>query len=76
TTNGQRLGLQISSRGQTVSLALNGQLPPGQVLFQLPSFVADIAATSAGTVDQATGTVTLSPGTRSVTVQLGGAPTP
>jgi len=76
TTNGQRLGLHISFRGQTVSLTLNGQLPAGQVLFQLPSFVADIATTSAGTVDQATGTVMLSPGTRSVTVQLGAPPAP
>ncbi len=76
TTDGRRLGLRISSRGRSVSLALNGRLPPGQVLFQLPSFVGDIAATSAGTVDQATGTVTLAPGTRSVTVELGAAPAP
>ena len=63
-----------------VSLALNCYnitvQSATQVLFQLPSFVADIAATSAGTVDQATGTVTLPPGTRSVTVQLGGPPAP
>jgi hypothetical protein len=73
TIDGGRLGLRISSRGRSVSLALSGRLPPGQVLFELPSFVADIAATSAGTVDQATGTVTLAPGTRSVTVALGGS---
>jgi hypothetical protein len=40
------------------------------VLFQLPAFVNNIASASAGTVDQQTGTVTLSPSVRSVTVQL------
>jgi hypothetical protein len=44
------------------------------VLFQLPQFIDNIATTSAGRIDQSTGTVTLSPATRSVTVQLRGAP--
>jgi hypothetical protein len=40
------------------------------VLFQLPAFVGNIARASAGTVDNKTGTVTLAPAVRSVTVQL------
>ena len=61
TTNGRRAGLVIAASGTTVTLRLGGARPAGPVLFQLPSFVSNIAATSAGTVDQATGTVTLSP---------------
>ncbi len=76
TTDGKRLSLRISSSGQSVSLTLSGQLPSGQVLFELPSFINDIAATSSGTIAQDTGTVTLAPSTRSVTVQLRGAPVP
>ena len=40
------------------------------MLFQLPAFVNNIAHASAGTVDEATGTVTLAATTGSVTVQL------
>jgi hypothetical protein len=76
TTGGRRLDLTISSSSaqHSVSLVLGGQLPSGQVLFQLPSFVDDIASTSTGTVDQATGTVALAPGVSSVTVRLRRAP--
>ena len=70
TTDGRRLSLWISSSGRSVSLTLSGQPPSGPVLFQLPSFVDNIATTSAGQVDQGTGTVTLSPDTKSVTVKL------
>jgi hypothetical protein len=76
TTDGKRLGLTISSRGQSVSLTLSGQQPSGQVLFELPSFTNDIAATSSGSITEDTGTVTLAPRTRSVTVQLREAPVP
>jgi hypothetical protein len=74
TTDGRRLNLTISSSGRSVSLSLSGQPPSGPVLFQLPKFIDDIATTSAGRVDERTGTVTLSPATRNVTVQLGAAP--
>jgi hypothetical protein len=73
TTNGGRLSLAISSRGTSVSLVLTGRSPSGPVLFQVPSFTDNIAATSSGSVDEATGTVTLAPGTRRVTVELRGA---
>jgi hypothetical protein len=76
TTKGRRLSVRITSHAQSVTLALSGSLPSGPVLFQLPSFVDNIAGTSSGTVDQKTGTVTLAPSVRSVTVQLRGAPGP
>ncbi len=74
TTDGKRLSLKISSRGPRVSLTLSGQSPPGEVLFELPSFTNDIAASSSGVINSATGTVTLAPRTRSVTVRLSRAP--
>jgi hypothetical protein len=74
TTDGRRLSLQISSGDRSVSLTLDGALPTGRVLFQLPSFVDNIAATSSGRIDQRTGTVTLSPLTRRVDVHLTAAP--
>ena len=61
TTAGRRAGVRITSTGRSVSLTLSGAAPTAPVLFQLPSFVGNIATTSAGTVDQATGTVTLAP---------------
>ena len=70
STDGRRLNLRISSSGRSVTLSLSGQPPSGPVLFQLPSFVDNIASTSAGRVDQGTGTVTLSPDTKGVTVRL------
>jgi len=70
TVDGQRLNLRITSTGTSVSLAVSGRRPSGQVAFELPSFVNNIAATSSGAVDQSTGTVTLAPATSSVTVQL------
>jgi hypothetical protein len=70
TAGGRHTGLTIRTSGSTVTLTLSGGLPPGPVLFQLPAFAGNIAHASAGTVDGKTGTVTLSPATRSVTVQL------
>ena len=70
TTAGHHLGLTIQGHGSSVTLSLTGQPPAGPVLFQLPAFVNNIASASAGTVDQQTGTVTLSPAVSSVTVQL------
>jgi hypothetical protein len=70
TTDGRRLGLRISSEGRSVSLTLSGQTPSGPVLFQLPQFIDNVRTTSTGRIDQRTGTVTLAPGTRSVTVEL------
>jgi hypothetical protein len=70
TTDGHHLGLTIRGAGRTITLTLTGQAPAGPVLFQLPAFVHNIAHASAGTVNESTGTVTLSPSARSVSVQL------
>jgi hypothetical protein len=70
TLNAKHAGLVIRSNGSSVTLTLSGQRPGGPVLFQLPAFVGNIASTSAGTVSEPTGTVTLAPAVRTVTVQL------
>jgi hypothetical protein len=67
---GHRLGLRISTQGRRVTLRLTGAQPGGPVLFQLPAFVGNIAGSTAGAIDPATGTVTLSASTRAVTVTL------
>ena len=74
TTAGHRVTITLSSVGRSVSLSLRGTLPGGPVQLQLPSFVHNIANTSTGTVDRATGTVTLAPTVRHVTVDLERAP--
>ena len=74
TTDGKRLGVTVSSRGTSVSLSLTGSNPPGQVLFELPAFVDNLASVSTGSMDAQSGTVTLSSRTRRVTVELDHAP--
>jgi hypothetical protein len=70
TTDGQRLGFTLSTHGASVTLSLDGDAPSGPVLFELPAFVHNIASTTAGTVDDETGTVTLLPSVTTVTVHL------
>ena len=70
TTGGRRLNLRIAPGYRSVTLTLSGALPSGRVLFQLPSFTGNIASTSSGRIDERSGTVAISPGTRSVTVHL------
>ncbi|MGO9856373.1 MAG: hypothetical protein ACLPYY_15170 [Acidimicrobiales bacterium] len=74
TTDGRRVAITITPNGSTVSLTLRGPAPAGPVLFQLPSFVGNVASTSSGTVDEAGGTVTLPPTVRHVRVTLRQAP--
>ena len=74
TTEGRRISLTISPAGRSVSLTLRGTTMPGPILFQLPSFIRNIATTTVGTVDQASGTVTLPPTVRHLTVTLRHAP--
>ena len=69
TSGGRRLGLTIVTSGRHVTLSLHGT-PAGPVLFELPSFVHNVAATTSGTVVQSTGTVTIQPTVHSVTVTL------
>jgi hypothetical protein len=68
TTNGKRIAVKLSTRDHAVTLTLTGST--STVLFQLPMFVNNIASSSAGTVDQPTGTVRLSAHEQTVTVQL------
>jgi hypothetical protein len=67
---GRHLEVRVSTRGRQVELSLTGARPAGPVLFQLPAFVGNLAGASAGAIDPATGTVTLSATARSVTVTL------
>jgi hypothetical protein len=74
TTDGRRIGVTITSRGNRVTLRVTGT-PSGPVAFELPAFVGNIAAASAGTIDEGAGVVTVPASTRSVTVVLTNAPT-
>ena len=74
TTGNRRLSLRITTTGRTVSLTLRGPEPSGQILFQLPSFVGNIAGGSTGSIDERTGTVALRPGVDRVVVHLRRAP--
>jgi hypothetical protein len=56
-----------------VTLQVHGTAS-GAVLFELPSFVGNVASASAGTVNRAAGTVTLPRGVGHVTVTLKSAP--
>ncbi len=49
---------------------MTGHRPAGPILFQLPGFQGNLAHSSAGAIDSASGTVTLSAATRSVTVTM------
>ena len=70
-TGGHHLGMTVTTGGsQTVTLRLTGNTPAGPILFQLPAFVNNIARSSAGAINRATGTVTLSTSTRTVTVTM------
>jgi hypothetical protein len=73
TTDGGRIGVTITTRGNAVTLQLTGR-PSGPVIFELPAFVNDIAWASAGTIDNGAGAVTIDAHTRSVTVTLAHAP--
>jgi hypothetical protein len=73
TTDGRRVGLTITSAGAAVTLTLHGRAP-GPVLFQIPSFVRNIASTSTGHFDEAGGSVTVPPGTHRVTVEMRTSP--
>jgi hypothetical protein len=66
----ERIAIEIVTHGRAVQLRISGGTPSGSILFQLPAFVGNIAASSAGRVDEASGTVTLPATARRVTVVL------
>ena len=70
TVDGHRLGFTLSIHDRAVSLTLTGDNPFGQVLFQLPAFVRNLEHSGLGTFDDRTGTVTLPPNARRITVKL------
>ncbi len=67
---GGHLRMTVTTSGRQVTLRLTGHRPAGRILFQLPAFVNNIAGSTAGATDLATGTVTLSASTRTVTVTM------
>jgi hypothetical protein len=73
TTDGHRIGAAISEKGDAVTLKVTGPVS-GPVVFELPAFVNNIASASAGSVDNAAGSVTLPASAKSVTVRLAHAP--
>jgi hypothetical protein len=70
SVDGHRLGITISIHGQAVSLTLTGDKPTGKVLFQLPAFVRNLDGAGRGIFNDRTGTVTLAPNARHITVKL------
>ena len=70
TTAGRRVSIAIACSGSSVTLTLHGAVPQGSFQFGLPSFIRNVASTTKGTVDQATGTVSVSAPVRHVTVTL------
>lgn len=74
TVDGRRSGLSIRTVGRHVTLTVSGDRPGGQLLFELPAFIGNIAGTTVGTYDAKTGVVTLPASTRRVTVTLRTAP--
>lgn len=71
-SGGHHLGMTVTTGdSQTVTLTLTGGTPAGPILFQLPAFVNNsIARSTAGAINRATGTVTQSTSTRTVTVTM------
>ena len=69
-TTGGRLGFSATTAGRSVTFTLTGTAGSGPVLLQLPAFAGNIASASAGTVDRASGTVTIPAATRTVTVTM------
>ena len=70
TTNGTRIGFDLSTKGLAVTWRTTGDPTTGPVLLQLSAFVHNIRHVSAGTVDERTGTVIVPPTTPSVVVAL------
>ena len=73
TTGGRRISLTITSAGPAITLTLHGTTP-GPVLFEIPSFIRNIASTSTGHVDETGGSVTVPAGIDRVTVTMRTSP--
>jgi hypothetical protein len=70
-SNNKRIGIKVEGMsGNQVKLSLTGDMPDGKVVFNLPIFIENIRTSSAGEVDNDSGTVTLDSTTTSVTVEF------
>jgi hypothetical protein len=70
TTYGARLSLTITVKHQTVTLKVTNGRAAGDIVFELPVFVDNIASASKGTVNEAAGTVRVPASATSVMVRL------
>jgi hypothetical protein len=69
----KRLEIKVEGLpGNQVRLTLHGDLPEGPVILDLPIFIKNIKSSTVGIIDNELGTVTLNPGTTSVSVTLSG----
>jgi hypothetical protein len=66
----KRMGIKIEGLANAVRLTISGNAPAGDILFNLPIFKNNISSATAGTIDNATGTVILTNTTATVTVNL------
>jgi hypothetical protein len=73
TTAGRRVAVKITASQTSVTLAVRGPLT-GPVLFELPAFRGNLAAASAGSIEESAGIVRLPAAVRRVTVTLKSAP--
>ncbi len=69
--NNRRIGLRIEGLpGNQIKLTMSGDIPEGNIIFNLPVFINNIQSASGGSVDLAAGEVTLQPEARTVIVNL------
>jgi hypothetical protein len=67
---GRRISFRITAERSVVELQIWGDERTGEVHFNLPVFKENVASTSAGTINQKEGIVTLPPTTNAVSVIL------
>ncbi|MFL6073773.1 MAG: hypothetical protein ACJ73S_10295, partial [Mycobacteriales bacterium] len=71
STYGVSLAVSRPASQRVVTVTLSGSLPGGAVLVQLPAFASiGVASVQGGTYDAGTHTVTVTPGTTTVTITL------
>jgi hypothetical protein len=70
-SNNKRMGINVEGLPDNqVRLSLQGDLPAGKVVFNIPIFMNNILTATVGVVDNGLGIVTLDPGITRVTVKL------
>ncbi len=74
TTSGARVSIAITVKNKTVTLTVTSGHPAGDLIFELPAFVNNIASATRGSVDETAGSVRVPAGTASVRVRLQALP--